>query len=72
VFLSSELAEFLGAPQLPRTEVTKQVWAYIKERDLQNPSNRREILLDDALQRLFKRKKIDMFKMTKALSGVSS
>lgn len=57
---------------MQRTEVTKQMWVYIKAHDLQNPNNKREILCDEKLEKLFKRKKVDMFKMTKLLSGVSS
>lgn len=56
--------------KLPRTEVTKRIWIYIKENNLQNPNNRREILCDDKLEKIFKRKKIDMFQMTKVLSTV--
>lgn len=47
------------------------MWAYIKEHNLQNPSNRRQILCDAKLEELFGRKKIDMFRMTKVLSNVS-
>lgn len=56
--------------KLPRTEVTKRIWVYIKENNLQNPNNKREILCDDKLEKIFKRKKIDMFQMTKVLSTV--
>lgn len=68
--LSADLAEFLGCDSLPRTEVTKRMWAYIKQNNLQNtaPKKGREILCDAKLEKLFKRKKIDMFKMTSALS----
>ncbi len=66
--LSSELSEFMGESHMARTEVTKRIWVYIKEHDLQNPKDKREILCDAALQKLFKRSKINMFKMTKALS----
>ena len=53
---------------LPRTEVTKRIWAYIREHNLQNPDDKREILCDAALEKLFKRKKVTMFKMTKYLA----
>lgn len=72
VQLSTELAEFLGEYQMPRTEVTKRVWAYIKAKELQNPKDKREILCDAALQKVLKRTKIHMFQMTKVLSGVSA
>lgn len=65
--LSTELSEFLGLQFAPRTEVTKLIWAYIRENDLQNPKDKREILCDDRLESLFKKKKINMFKMTKRL-----
>jgi upstream activation factor subunit UAF30 len=51
-------------------QVTKRIWNYIKEHNLQNPKNRREILCDPKLEELLGRKKIDMFKMTKVLSEV--
>jgi upstream activation factor subunit UAF30 len=68
--LSPDLAEFMGESHMARTEVTKKIWVYIKLHNLQNPSDKREILCDAALQKLFKRSKINMFKMTKALSPV--
>lgn len=71
VHLAPELAEFLDADKLPRTEVTKRIWAYIKEHNLQDPSDKRIILCDNALEKVLKRKSIHMFKMTKALSTVS-
>jgi upstream activation factor subunit UAF30 len=46
------------------------MWRYIKERNLQNPQDKREIICDDKLEKLFKKKKIAMFKMTKELSAV--
>lgn len=49
-------------------QVTKRVWAYIKEHGLQNPNDRRQILCDAKLETLFKKKSIAMFKMTKELS----
>ena len=70
VQLSAELSEFLGVTCCPRTEVTKRVWAYIKEHKLQNPEPKKgqEILCDERLQKVLKVKKIHMFKMTKILS----
>lgn len=70
LLLSEELANFMGTRTASRTEVTKQIWAYIKERDLQNPKNRREVFLDERLQKLMKRKKVTMFSMTKILTPV--
>lgn len=70
VSLSPDLTDFLGETVLPRTEVTKRMWAYIREHNLQNPANRREILCDARMEVVFKRKKLDMFKMTKFLSNM--
>lgn len=55
-----------------RPEVVKKLWIYFKEHQLQNPKDKREILLDDKLERVFKRKKITMFSMNKFLSPVSA
>jgi chromatin remodeling complex protein RSC6 len=65
---SELLAKIVGAEPLPRSEVTKKIWAYIKERNLQNPKNKREILADDKLQPIFGTEKLDMFQMTKAVN----
>jgi upstream activation factor subunit UAF30 len=70
VQLSEELGSFLGSYVMPRTEVTKRIWAYIKENNLQNPNDKREILCDVALEKVLKRKTVHMFKMTKILSAV--
>jgi chromatin remodeling complex protein RSC6 len=60
VTLGAPLKKFLGASELPRTEVTKLMWKYIKEKDLQNPANRKEIVCDVKLKSLFK---VDSFTM---------
>jgi chromatin remodeling complex protein RSC6 len=65
---SEDLAKVVGDKPLPRTEVTKKVWAHIKRHKLQNPSNKREILADEKLQPIFGKKKLDMFEMTKAIN----
>jgi upstream activation factor subunit UAF30 len=65
---SAQLAEIVGTAPLPRTEVTKKVWAHIKKHKLQNPKNKREILADDKLQPIFGSKKLNMFQMTKAVN----
>ena len=46
---SEQLAEIVGTEPLPRTEVTKKIWAHIKKHKLQNPTNKREILADEKL-----------------------
>ena len=70
VHLSPDLADFMGQEKMPRTEVTKRIWAYIKEHDLQDPRDKRKILCDAALEKVLKRKSIHMFTMTKVLSAV--
>ena len=65
---SEDLAKIVGSQPLPRSEVTKKIWAHIKKNKLQNPSNRREILADEKLQPIFGGKKLDMFQMTKAVN----
>jgi len=65
---SEDLAKIVGTEPLPRTEVTKKIWAHIKKHNLQNPKNKREILADDKLQPIFGTKKLDMFQMTKAVN----
>lgn len=70
VVLSYELSQFMGERIVPRTQVTKRLWDYIKEHNLQNPNNRKEILCDEVLQKVLKRKKVMMFQMTKIVSTV--
>lgn len=66
---SAELAEIVGKKPLPRTEVTKKVWSYIKKKDLQDPENRRMIVADDKLKGIFgRKKKVSMFEMTKLIN----
>jgi chromatin remodeling complex protein RSC6 len=66
---SAVLAEVVGAAPLPRTEVTKKVWDYIKKLDLQDPANRRMINADDKLKAVFGGKEqVSMFEMTKLIS----
>lgn len=68
--VSAELAEVVGAGPMPRSEVTKKIWAYIKERNLQNPANKRNILADDKLKAIFGGKaEVSMFEMTKLVNG---
>ena len=65
---SKELAAVVGAEPLPRGEVVSKVWAYIKQHELQNPDNRREILADAKLEAVFGAKKVTMFAMNKHLA----
>ncbi|CAI0375437.1 unnamed protein product, partial [Linum tenue] len=66
--LSPQLEEFLGALEMARTEVVKQLWVYIKEKELQDPSNKRNILCDEPLRTIFCVDSINMFEMNKALT----
>ena len=66
---SASLAAIVGAAALPRTEVTKKLWGYIKKHDLQDPANRRNINADDKLKAVFGGKaQVSMFEMTKLIS----
>ncbi len=66
--ISPELAEIVGKDRLPRTQVTKKVWEYIKKHRLQDPKNLRNIIPDKKLARVIGSKTIDMFMMTKKIS----
>ena len=61
-------AAVVGAGPLPRGEVVSKVWDYIKVKNLQNPENRREILADDKLRKVFGKDKVTMFEMNKHLA----
>ncbi|MEO6846383.1 MAG: SWIB/MDM2 domain-containing protein [Chthoniobacterales bacterium] len=64
------LSAIVGSKPLPRTELTKKLWAYIKKNDLQDAKNRRQINADDKLKPVFNGKKsVSMFDMTKLVSG---
>ena len=66
---SATLAVVTGSKALPRTEVAKKMWAYIKKNGLQDKKNRRMINSDDALKAIFGGKKqVSMFEMTKLVS----
>jgi upstream activation factor subunit UAF30 len=67
---SASLAAVIGSSPLPRTEVTKKLWAYIKKNDLQDSKNRRNINADDKLKDVFGGKRqVSMFEMTKLVAG---
>ncbi len=66
---SAVLAEVIGAKAIPRTEVTKKIWQYIKRRGLQDKKKRTMINADDKLKVVFRGKKqVSMFEMTKLVS----
>ena len=65
-----KLAAVVGASPLPRTELTKKLWAYIKKNGLQDKKVRTQINADDKLRAVFNGKsKVSMFEMTKLVSG---
>ena len=67
---TAQLAAVIGSGAMPRTEVTKKLWAYIKKHDLQDAKNRRNINADDKLKEVFGGKKtVSMFEMTKLVSA---
>ena len=66
--LSEAMATFLGMERCPRTQVVKKLWEYIKANDLQDPKDRRKILLDDKMKTIFPGKSVTMFTMQKHLS----
>jgi chromatin remodeling complex protein RSC6 len=61
---SAALAVIVGSDPLPRTEVTKRLWDYIKARNLQNPANKRNILCDAPLRAVMGKDEVTMFEMT--------
>jgi len=64
------LAKVVGSKPIPRTEITKRLWVYIKKEKLQDSKNRRNINADDALRPIFNGKKqVSMFEMTKLVAG---
>src|SRR5438105_4266829 len=65
---SKELAAVVGTSPLPRGEVVSKIWEYIRSHNLQNPENRREILADDKLTKVFGTDKVTMFEMNKHLT----
>ena len=66
---SAALAVVVGSKPIPRTEVTKRLWAYIKKNKLQDPKNKRMIKADAALKTVFGGKStVNMFEMTKLVS----
>ncbi len=67
--VSADLAAVVGAGPMPRSEVVKKLWEYIKKHDLQDPTNKRNINADDNLKKVFGGKEtVNMFEMTKLVS----
>ena len=66
--VSAELAEVVGKGPMPRSEVVKKLWAYIKKNGLQDKKNKRMINADDKLKAVFGKGSVNMFEMTKLVS----
>lgn len=67
--ISPELAKVVGAGPMPRSEVVKALWVYIKKNNLQDPKAKRNILADENLKAVFGGKEmVNMFEMTKLVS----
>ena len=67
--VSADLAAVVGNGPMPRSEVVKKLWAYIKDKNLQDPKNKRNINADAALKKVFGGKAVvNMFEMTKLVS----
>lgn len=68
--VSPALAAVVGAGPMPRSEVVKKLWVYIKGKNLQDPTNKRNINADEALKKVFGGKAVvNMFEMTKLVSA---
>ena len=67
--ISPELAAVVGKGPMPRSEVVKELWVYIKKNNLQEPTNKRNINADENLKKVFDGKDmVNMFEMTKLVS----
>ena len=66
---SGPLVDVVGSDPIPRTEVTKRLWDYIKKNGLQDPKDKRTINADATLQKVFGKPKVDMFEMTKLVGA---
>jgi chromatin remodeling complex protein RSC6 len=66
---SPTLAAVIGATPIPRTEVTKKVWEYIKKNGLQDKAQRTMINADAKLKEIFKKAQVSMFEMTKLINS---
>ncbi|TCI00162.1 hypothetical protein EJV46_05785 [Roseococcus sp. SYP-B2431] len=66
---SAELGAVVGSEKIARGEVVSKMWTYIKSNNLQNPENKREILADDKLKKVFGKDKVTMFEMNKYIAA---
>lgn len=67
--LSPELEAIVGKGPMPRGQVVKKMWEYIKDNNLQNPANKRNIFADEKLKPIFGKDEVTMFEMTKLASS---
>jgi upstream activation factor subunit UAF30 len=68
--ISADLAAVVGTGPMPRSEVVRKLWEYIKKHDLQDPANKRNIVADENLKKVFGGKDVvNMFEMTKLVSA---
>jgi upstream activation factor subunit UAF30 len=67
--VSSTLAEVIGSKPMPRTEIVKKIWDYIKKNNLQDKKNRRMINADEKLRPIFGKPQISMFELAKAVNN---
>ena len=65
---SEQLSSVVGSGSMPRTEITKKLWQYIKRKGLQDSKNRRMINADENLRPIFKKDQVSMFDMTKLVN----
>ena len=65
---SADLAAITGSEPLPRSQVVSKMWDHIKKNNLQDPKNKREIVADDKLRKIFGKDRVSMFEMNKHLS----
>lgn len=68
VEITDDLKAVVGPGPLPRTEIIKKLWVYIKKHNLQDPKNKRNIVPDEKLGKILGKSAIDMFQMTKKIS----
>jgi chromatin remodeling complex protein RSC6 len=67
--VSADLAVIVGPGPMPRSDVVKKLWEYIKKNNLQDPNKKRDILADEPLKKVFGgESRVDMFTMTKLVS----
>ncbi len=67
--VSPEMAKVVGNQPLPRTEIIKKIWDYIKANDLQDKANRRMINADDTLKAVFEKDQVSMFELAKIVNN---